>query len=388
VNGFADENSSGGKVCLDLAGKVVDWSDVSAFIYFGARVDAGFPFNKHREEDTGSWVGPLNVIMAKGTIPSPKAGDKQVIVDRYLSRYVNSPLTPHLKMPENCTLLSKDDFNKVAGPIAVNSTTKGQYDPNRTDENSDPYQKYLNTCDNGDVQPLLPLIQFDFEKDLESQQESIQVKLDYKFLSMPSKSDYMYSLFPMVQRRFNKADLGFHISGPYCYGNDPKRGYTFDMNFDTRDPKAMLTLTHGCIDGLPCTPPAASLWQAQAGASKIHVKPNVIPSNGGATIDVGSSIGLIFLNFVLVTLLITSCFYNCKLRRQLKRSSNDDGLGEQSYGVDGHHGDHDNVGEIYDRLEDEEEVNFVESDTLKTEHDDDDKAKSTTPLLSSDSELL
>lgn len=28
----------------------------------------------------------------------------------------------------------------------------------------------------------------------------------------------MYGLFPMVQRRFNKADLGFHVSGPYCSG--------------------------------------------------------------------------------------------------------------------------------------------------------------------------
>lgn len=229
-NGDGDDYT---KVCSDLAGKVVNWSDLTAFIYFGARIDAGFPFNKHRAEDTGGWVGPLNIIMSKGDICS--AGtitDNETdvdVVDRYVSRYVKTPLTSYLKMPQNCTLLSPDDFNNVAGPKAVDSTTRAQYDPTRNADNCtdadtdadadvDPYHKYLNTCDNGDVQPLLPLIQFDFEKNKQTNQESIQVKLNYKFLSMPNKNDYMYNLFPMVQRRFNQADLGFHISGPYCYG--------------------------------------------------------------------------------------------------------------------------------------------------------------------------
>ena len=32
-------------------------------------------------------------------------------------------------------------------------------------------------------------------------------------------------------------------------GNDANRGYTFDMNFDTRDPKKMIKLEHNCIEG-------------------------------------------------------------------------------------------------------------------------------------------
>ena len=148
-------------------------------------------------------------------------------------------------MPLNCTLLGEDDFNKVAGPIAVDSTTKGQYDATRdpSDTDFDPYHKYLGNCDNGDVQPLLPLFEFDFERknsekgepsdgdtnyndddsnsdneDNDDTKESVRVKVNYKFLTMPNKSDYMYNLYPMVQRRFNAANFGFHISGPYCYG--------------------------------------------------------------------------------------------------------------------------------------------------------------------------
>ena len=42
--------------CVNLVDNQLIWSDVVAFIYFGARVDVGFPFNKHREEDTGGYV--------------------------------------------------------------------------------------------------------------------------------------------------------------------------------------------------------------------------------------------------------------------------------------------------------------------------------------------
>lgn len=32
-------------------------------------------------------------------------------------------------------------------------------------------------------------------------------------------------------------------------GNDPNRGYTFDMDFDTRHPMDMLDIVHGCVEG-------------------------------------------------------------------------------------------------------------------------------------------
>ena len=59
----------------------------------------------------------------------------------------------------------------------------------------------------------------------------------------------MYKIYSQIQRRVNRADLRFHISGPYCYGDDPKRkrGYSFDMNFDSRSPKQLSMLAlKGC----------------------------------------------------------------------------------------------------------------------------------------------
>eukprot|EP01083_Nonionella_stella_P293721 998923_1 len=263
--------------------------------------------------------------MASGEKPAPNENDEEVVVDRYVSRYVKSPLTQYLKMPKNCTLLGEDDFNKVAGPIAVDSTTKGQYDPNANinDKDYDPYHAQLGTCANGDVEPLLPLFEFDFEQNKETGDEQIQVKLAYKFLTMPNKGDYMYNLFPMVQRRFNKADLGFHISGPYCYGDDPKRGYTFDMNIDTRDPKAMLKLDHACIEGLPCTPPAAELNNARSDIPTVEPMAN----DDGTTVSVGKTFGFVLIIITLFFMLLFSCVRNHMYRRQLKRL-NDDNNGD------------------------------------------------------------
>jgi len=402
-NQVCEIGQDGNGVCTNIADNVVDWSDVTAFIYFGARIDVGFPFNKHRAEDTGGWVGPLNIIFSKSDDVAEKdnhhhhhdhhdntknndnsnsnnnheekdiSDNNAVVVDRYISRYVKSPLTPFLRMPKNCTLLGADDFDKVAGTTAVEETTKGQYDPNRG-ENDDPYADHLQTCDNGDVKPLLPLFQFDFEED-ESKNETVQVKLNYKFLTMPNHDDYMYNLYPMVQRKFNAANLGFHISGPYCYGNDPKRGYTFDMNFDTRDPKAMLKLSHGCVEGLPCTPPAADLYNAQDGSS-IHVKPNVLPDNS-TTVGVGKAFFLFIAIFVLTITLIRTCFVNHKLRGKLadSSSSNDEEGNSDDEQMDSE------VDTPYEQLNDGgKEDTMVINDGEVTEPD----VSATTPLIERD----
>jgi hypothetical protein len=186
---------------------------VSAFMYFGAKIDVGFPFNKHRSQDTGNWVGPMNVIMAQKDIDSGSEAD---VVDSYVSRFVETPLTEFIQMPKNCSLLREEDFNKIAGAEAVRQTAKGQYDSSGKD--SDPYEKYLNTCKHGDVKPLLPLFQFDFVQDKDTKEESVEVKLDYKLMSTPRKKDYMYNIFPEIKNKVNALGLGFHISGPYCYG--------------------------------------------------------------------------------------------------------------------------------------------------------------------------
>jgi hypothetical protein len=200
---------------------------VSAFLYFGAKIDVGFPFNKHRAEDTGGWVGPMNIVMAQDNsfmLDASGTGtgtaDSQAVVDRYISRYVQTPSTEFIKMPKNCTLLREEDFRKIAGDEAVKQTAEAQYDPNSNNvPDVDPYERYLNTCENGDVKPLLPLFQFDFVKaHEESDEEAIEVKMNYKLMTMPRKKDYMYDIYPKIMSRVNKANLGFHLSGPYCYG--------------------------------------------------------------------------------------------------------------------------------------------------------------------------
>jgi hypothetical protein len=307
-------NKRGDGVCQDIADNVLDWSDVSAFMYFGAKIDVGFPFNKHRAEDTGGWVGPMNIVMAQDEI-TLQAKDDSHIVDRYVSRYVQTPSTSFLQMPKNCTLLSEEDFRKVAGVDAVKYTTEGQFDPNGND--ADPYDKYLDTCANGDVKPLLPLFQFDFVEDEDTKEETIEVKLNYKLMAIPSKKDYMYDIFPKIMGKVNRADLGFHISGPYCYGDDPKRGYSFDMNFDSRNPKKMIKLEHACIEGLPCTPPAADLY-VHSGSSSIDVKP--LPDDA-TTVDVSSSIFFAIAIAILSGVILFLFRSNHSLRKRLEEDT-------------------------------------------------------------------
>jgi len=229
------------------------------------------------------------------------------LVDRYVSRYVETPSTEYIRMPKNCTLLREEDFEKIAGSVAVRETAKGQHGAG--EDGRDPYEKYLKTCDNGDVKPLLPLFQFDFVQDQTTWEESIEVQLNYKLLTMPRKKDYMYDIYPIVQKRFNNAGLGFHISGPYCYGNDPKRGYSFDMDFDSRDPKKMIKLEHACIEGLPCLPPAAELY---TDASSIDVKP--IPDDT-TTVSIGP---WLFFS-VAVTFFCAIIIYMYRSNRSLRR---------------------------------------------------------------------
>ena len=138
------------------------------------------------------------------------------------------------------------------------------------------------------------------------------------------------------------------------------------MNFDTRDPKAMLKIDHGCIEGLPCTPPAAELYNdagsngggSGSGSAIPDVKPHLLPSNDGTTIDVGSSVGFILVITFLSILSLCVCCMNCRLRRQLKNSAigeEDDGEMED-VGVDGQFDYQGGLLENEQRTEDEVEM--------------------------------
>mmetsp|Transcript_12571 Transcript_12571/g.29142 ORF Transcript_12571/g.29142 Transcript_12571/m.29142 type:complete len:318 (-) Transcript_12571:200-1153(-) len=229
--------------CTDMEGNVVDWSDVSAFMSFGAKVDAGFPFGIHKSHDSGGWVGPFSVILAQNDTK-----DEDDVVDRYTVRYVESPTTPYLRMEPNCTLFSPSDFERYMGLEAVRETLKVQ--SNASSADTDPFGPQLKNCDNGDVRPILPLFEFAFVEN-DKGEEQVQVRFKYKVLTIPHKSDIMYKVYPNLQKRMNTGSSGFHISGPYCYGDDPKRGWTFDFNYDSRHEDSLLRLDHGCMEGAP-----------------------------------------------------------------------------------------------------------------------------------------
>lgn len=206
-----DDRKSTSTECVSLQDKQVAWSDVSAFLYFGARVDAGIPFNMHVEHNLGGWVGPLSLIFAQNTTLDNTTN----VVDQYAVRYVDSPFTKYLHMHPNCSLFAPEDFERYMGSSAVKETVKTQ--ANTSHGGQDPYHEYLKTCDYGDVKPILPLFDFSFVNDTDGT-EKVQVKLDYKILTFPKKGAPMYKLFPTLQERMNRRNGDFHISGPYCYG--------------------------------------------------------------------------------------------------------------------------------------------------------------------------
>jgi len=210
---------------------------------FGAKVDAGFPFGIHKSHDSGGWVGPFSVILAQNDTK-----DEDDVVDRYTVRYVESPTTPYLRMEPNCTLFSPSDFERYMGLEAVRETLKVQ--SNASSADTDPFGPQLKNCDNGDVRPILPLFEFAFVEN-DKGEEQVQVRFKYKVLTIPHKSDIMYKVYPNLQKRMNTGSSGFHISGPYCYGDDPKRGWTFDFNYDSRHEDSLLRLDHGCMEGAP-----------------------------------------------------------------------------------------------------------------------------------------
>lgn len=313
-----DDHLHVNQTCISMQDEIVEWSDVSAFFYFGARVDAGVPFNVHKEQTTGGWIGPLNMILAQQSTPP------EGTTDSYVVRYAETPSTRFLHMPApNCTLFSAEDFERNLGRSAVRETVKQQVDWNSSDRTSDPYQEYLKTCEHGDVQPILPLLQFDFVQDEKTGKENVDVTLLYKIMTFPHKDAIMYKVFPFLQRRFNARSKTneLHISGPYCYGNDPKRGYTFDFHYHSepqQDASLLkggtendgMTVVHGCVEGLPCLPPPADLLSnyKQDTIRIVHVRAVTF-----------SGLFDVLVILVLVLALSITILCNCRQRERVRR---------------------------------------------------------------------
>jgi hypothetical protein len=292
-----EQKQEASQKCVNLEDGQVTWSDVSAFLYFGARVDAGIPFNVHLEHNLGGWVGPLNMVMAQN---STRDENMTSIVDQYVVRYVDSPSTQYLHMHPNCSLFGPEDFERYMGASAVNQTVHSQ---THASHGEDPYVPYLKTCAHGDVKPILPLFDFSFVKDVDGT-EKVEVKLDYKILTFPHEGAPMYRLFPTLQERMNRRNGAFHISGPYCYGDDPKRGWTFDFNYDSNNENEYMSLVHGCVEGLPCLPSAAEIALGGTGVGLVHVKSKATTFGSDALLTIAV--------YALSMALLVSITFHCK----------------------------------------------------------------------------
>lgn len=184
-----------------------------SFIYFEAELRLGIPFNINEKRTTGGWVGPLNMILARNFTSKEQqaanAGNTNV-VDRYVARYVQTPISPYIMMSPNMTLLSQEDFQVYFGMEAINHTAHVQAEPAAV--NGDLYAPFLNTCDNGNIRPILPLYQFEFVRNPQTGNETINVKLDYKILTIPDENAKAWKWMPTLSKR------GLPVKGPYCYG--------------------------------------------------------------------------------------------------------------------------------------------------------------------------
>lgn len=232
--------------CGSMVTDISDWSDGLLYVYFGVRFRAGYPFNTDESFSTGGWVGPYSMIMAQNETATKY---DSTLLDSYVLRYVQTPAIPYLRMDPDNNLMNWNDFDSYFGAGAVEYTTHLQNQlngPNATD----PFEKYAGNCDNGSVQPYLPILHFDFLKDKKNGFEKLNVRLDYKVLVFPDSEDTIYSLMPKLQNE------GFPFSGPYCYDDDPNRGWTVDVSYDSMEP-SLASLVHSCVEGLPCTPPGS-----------------------------------------------------------------------------------------------------------------------------------
>jgi hypothetical protein len=288
------------------------------FFNFGFIVDASFPFNVHLDDHTGGWIGPFSVLMAQNL--SVASDTNNSLIDQYVSRYVNTLATPYLQRNPNCTLFRQVDFDSYAGPEAVNNTI---YKQTVVKQAEDPYKATKGTCENGNLQPMLPRFKIGFTTTNTSStntnsttREHMQIEIDYKILTVPTKKDKEYSLMPSLQKRFNREDRAFHISGPYCYGNDPKRAYTIDFSFNSAQQHPTsggMVLTKGCVQGLPCLPPAAAI-----GDTHNIIVYNQTRTGGSAVVDVATAF-LSFACYFLLLGLAVSLTCNCQLSAKLKR---------------------------------------------------------------------
>ena len=212
------------------------------------------------------------------------------------SRYVATVATDYLSAPVNISIIKPTEFDAYVGSTAVHATIQHQ-----TQSSDDPYAPYAGTCKNGDIPPMLP--RFQILNVTKGKQSKVMIQFDYHMWSFPdpkAKDSSLYKLWPAIQ----KHEPSF-IKGPYCYGDDPKRGYA--IHIDTFDVNNTWTVVQGCLPGLPCWP---------TGNKNNSTNP---PHHDGST-DVNLNKALLTYGcYFLLLALVVSLTCNCQLSNKLKR---------------------------------------------------------------------
>lgn len=299
--------------CHDMTEVVSDWSDVSVFLFASVKVQSKNGINT--EQTTGDWIGPYSIVTAQNksaitTARDPAPGD---IVDQYTAKYLETPSTPYLSMGDNCTFFGEKDFENILGKNCLDNTVMRQSQLSNSTYSftgaSDPFIDYYKTCDNGDLKPMLPLIDFIFLAD-ENGGEKLHVKLHHKLTVTPKKGSVAYHSMPLLTKLLP-------ISGPYCYDNDPNRAYTFDIAFDSSVENKLLTLKHACVEGLPCAPPAL----VKFAQPHDQIKPDDMPAP--VMIEVGTLVSLSIALAVVLFLFLVSIYFNFHKKNVFSRLKKD-----------------------------------------------------------------
>ncbi|KAL3925720.1 MAG: hypothetical protein SGARI_005796 [Bacillariaceae sp.] len=258
-------------------------------------------------------------------------------LQKFVSRYVTTPTSSQLQMPPDATILPPEIFDRMLGLTAINQTIQEQQS---LQKGQDPYAAYRDTCVKGDIpagilpqiqlgmltttteenDPSAPVVMGDgFEPDdlfsasiatTSTKTEISMLRVDFSMLSLPDPKSQLYKLWPSLKKHLGSQ---FPLEGPYCYGNDPRRGYAVQLAYDSAFDKAnnqSWQVIKGCLPDLPC-------WS--------DVGPPIIPyDNGNSGKYVLDPMGVAaFVCYFLGFVLMISLVFNCQLSNQLKRMQED-----------------------------------------------------------------
>jgi hypothetical protein len=284
-------------------------SKVSVFYQFGFEFEWGtYPWRSHVMQNTSDWLGPYNLVLPQHSL--------------YMeSRYVTTIATDYLSAPPNQTIVEPNLFDQYAGATAVHYSIQQQVNLRPT---QDPYHDHAETCDHGDIHPILPRLSLQH-----SQQKVLQ--FDFMLLSLPSSSSKDHPLskaWPTLQNHL--PDMG--ISGPYCFQGHlgayainasyhyGSAGGGSSNNHDNNTDTSNWKIIPGCVTGLPCWPSEHPPTPHGGGGGN-----DGPPSNSNVALKIWHEYGV----YILLLLLVISMTMNCQLSYRVQQDRRRGGGGEQ-----------------------------------------------------------